>query len=303
MKGSLATTRRPRLPLGRRVSDPPPMVLMERDKAIVLDVHEYGLLSTPQIEKLHFQPDKGQAHMTKTSRCRHRLKLLFQHRFLDRIFIPVGPHEGSRPIVYCLDKRGADLVAQELGIDRAQVHWRPKRSRVSSLFLEHTLRVNNVRIAVELAARKQGLELLQWMGEGQLKAMKERVPDPRKAGRSLPVVPDGYFTLKVGERKACFFLEVDRATMTNRRFGDKMRAYEIYVHTGRYFERYQTRSLRVLVVTTTHQRLANLKSTTEEATTLPIFWFTTIDQVQPETILTSEIWKAVGKQEPHKLLV
>ena len=66
-----------------------------------------------------------------------------------------------------------------------------------------------------------------------------------------------------------------------------MRAYEIYVRTGRYFERYGTRSLRVLVVTTTHQRLANLQSTTEEVTNLPIFWFTTIDQVQPETMLTS----------------
>lgn len=302
MKGSSATTRRPRLPLGRRVADPPPMVLTERDKAIVLDVHEYGLLSCPQIERLHFQPEKGQAHMTKTSRCRHRLKLLYHHEFLNRIFIPVGPHEGSRPIVYCLDKRGADLVAQELGIDRAQVRWRPKRSRVSSLFLEHTLQVNDVRIAVQLAAREQGLELLQWVGEGQLKAMKERVPDPRRAGRSLPVVPDGYFTLKIGDRKACFFLEVDRATMTNRRFGDKMRAYEIYVRTGRYFERYGTRSLRVLVVTTTHQRLANLKSTTEEATTMSIFWFTTIDQVEPEIILTSDIWQVVGKREMQQLL-
>ena len=173
---------------------------------------------------------------------------------------------------------------------------------MSSLFLEHTLQVNDVRIAVQLATRKQGLELLAWISEGQLKATKERVPDPRRSGRYLPVVPDGYFTLKTGGRKACFFLEIDRATMTNRRFGDKMRAYEIYVRTGRYFERYGTRSLRVLVVTTTHQRLANLESTTEEAATLPIFWFTTIDQVHPETILTSEIWQVVRKEGMYRLL-
>ena len=112
MKGSSAIMRKPRLSPGRRVANPPRMVLTDRDKAVVLDVHEYRLLSCPQIEKLHFQPDKGQTHMTKTSRCRHRLKLLYHHRYLDRIFIPVGPHEGSRPIVYCLDKRGADLVVR-----------------------------------------------------------------------------------------------------------------------------------------------------------------------------------------------
>ena len=62
-------------------------------------------------------------------------------------------------------------MAQESGIDRAQVHWRPKRSRVSSLFLEHTLQVNDVRIAVQLATTKHGLDLVQWIGEGELKAM------------------------------------------------------------------------------------------------------------------------------------
>ena len=86
--------------------------------------------------------------------AQYRLVRLYQHRYLNRLFTAVPFGRGQT--VYCLDHRGADLVAAELGVDRAAITWKRKDNRVGWQFLEHTLAVNDVRIAFELASRKLG---------------------------------------------------------------------------------------------------------------------------------------------------
>ena len=81
----------------------------------------------------------------------------------------------------------------------------------------------------------------------------------------VAVIADGYFVLRWRDRKAHFFLEADRATIANKRWMRKVRAYMAYYRSGQYQARYQTRSLRVLTVTTSQKRLANLKAATEQA--------------------------------------
>ena len=149
-----------RLPRFERVKDPPSMVLTERDRGIVLAVHEHRFLTRPQIEALLFQPEGGQDHPTKTSICRKRLKLLYQHGYLDRLRYPVAVIGEGKPIIYCLDCRGADLVAETSGVDRGRVRVRAKE--VKPLFLGHYLAVNDFRLAVALAASRNGVTLLEW---------------------------------------------------------------------------------------------------------------------------------------------
>jgi hypothetical protein len=54
------------------------------------------------------------------------------------------------------------------------------------------------------------------------------------------------------------------------------------------------------VITKTQERLFNLKKTVE-AVTDKIFWFTTFEQVAPNTVF-DPIWQRAGKQEYFPLI-
>src|SRR5512142_1956124 len=118
------TTKKPsRLPRFQRVSNPPRMVLMERDVQILHQVHQCRLMTRAQIERLLFPPDHGQDHPTKTSRVRRRLKLLYQNGYLERIAAPVDPRMWALRPVYRLSAAGARLVADELKVSPAEIEY------------------------------------------------------------------------------------------------------------------------------------------------------------------------------------
>ena len=266
------------------------MRLTERDVKVILGVYRYRVLRREQIQELLF-PSKNTAN--------ERLKRLYQHGFLERRWLPVEYGKGTSQAMYLLGERGADVVAQRQGIDRGKVDWRESYNRVGALFLEHLLLVNQVRIAFSMAAEKRGFSVDKWISEEELKATRDFVQISTVGGshRRVAVIPDGYFILNFGDRRAHFFLEVDRATEANKRWAQKVQAYLVYTRSGRYSERYGTRSLRVLTVTTGEKRLANLKRATEEVDGGQMFWFTTFAGAQADKILGTAIWQVAGLQE------
>jgi len=165
--------------------------------------------------------------------------------------------------------------------------------------------VNEVRIAFTLAARRGGYSIEKWVGEEKLKASRDYVyvSAPGQARRRVAIIPDGYFVLNLRDKRAHFFLEVDRATQPHRRWMQRVRAYMSYVQSGRYSERFGTRSLRVLTVTTGPRRLTNLKRTTEEAGGGRMFWFTALAQAQVRAILALPIWQVAMQSDAQPLLV
>lgn len=292
--------KKPRCPRFGRVQPPPRMVLTDRDRKILHAVHRYRLLLREQVEQLLFQPENGQDHFTKTSRVRLRLKLLYQNRYLERVPLPGAPGTWVWQPVYRLAAKGAQLVAEELGVKVSDLlYWGKgddkdhRLTRVTPLFLNHALEINAVRISVILAAEQNGYRVEKWLDDGQLKRreLKDYVSVREQGGsRSVPILPDAYFVLNLGDRRAHFFLEHDRATMSNARWATRVTAYLTYVRSGKYRERYQTRSLRILTVTTSEQRMINLKETTQKAGGEDMFWFTTFDQVTPASVLFGPIW-------------
>ena len=271
------------------------MQLTERDIRTVLAVGEHRALRRDQIQRLLY-PSKNRANA--------RLKQLYQHGFLARHWPPVRYGEGMGQPVYLLDRRGAQLVAQEREMDPSAVGWSRGDNRVGPGFLEHTLLVNDVRIALTLAARRAGCRWERWVGEGELAASPDRVWIEGVGGRrrQVAVIPDGYGVLHLGDRRAHFFLEADRGTLSNRRWGQRAQAYLAYVHSGQYGQRYGTHSLRVLTVTTGERRLANLKRTTERAGGGPLFWFTTGEEAGAEAILCDPIWQVAGQGARQRLI-
>jgi hypothetical protein len=209
--------------------------------------------------------------------------------------------------VYALDEAGADLVAIHLGVDRAQVGWKPKHNQLGLQFLDHGLAINDVRLVIQQLVDQAMLVLVEWLDEFTLKSAewREKVPQTRTKARVVRKYPDGYFTLQLPHNKqpAHFFLEIDQATMTNARWQEKVRAYSTFRQSGQSQKYYGTRNFRVLTVTTSERRLTNLKRATEQAKGDHFFWFTTQEQVtiwEPETILEA-VWWVATKEEREGL--
>lgn len=292
MKNDLAATlAKPRLPVHRRVSDPPPMQLTQRDRQVIQTVYEYRFLRRDQIQALFF---------SSQNTANRRLQYLFHHGFLKRYLPPVQLGEGRPQAIYSLDERGADQVAIEEGIDRAEVRWRKKDNQAQFFFLDHTLRINDFRIAITMAAKKLGHQVTKWCDEREIKLLGERVPILQKRKGYLPVAPDAFFIYDFGHRQAGFFLEVDMGTMTNKRFKDKVRAYIAYKTEGYYKEKFGTSSLRVLTIVPSYRRLKNLKRATEQAKGRNLFWFTTFTDLSSEKIL-EPVWSVAGQEGTSSL--
>jgi hypothetical protein len=89
------------------------------------------------------------------SQTRLRLTKLYHNGYLDRVYRPTV--KGSGEAIYCLDKKGADIIAAELDIDRGQIFWQGRKKTLSQNSLEHALRVNDFRVAMSVACdRRKG---------------------------------------------------------------------------------------------------------------------------------------------------
>lgn len=280
---------RKRLPRQRRVpiEERPPMALTDRDREVVKGVNDHRVLLTEQIQALYF----GSRSTTQS-----RLARLYQHEYLERHFPTIyGDAPASTQAIYTIGKRGAQLLVDTYGYDRSDLRL-PKRSSFSWIFLEHVLKVNDVRVAIALAARLNGWQLAEWRDETFFRAKPDYVnlTDKRGTKRKLPVLPDGYFMLVTPHGKARFFLEVDRGTEALSKFTPQVAVYEAFVGSGQYQERFQAKSLRILVVTTSQKRLDSLMRATADMAGDRKYCFTTFDRLTKETALTAAIWRRVG---------
>jgi hypothetical protein len=288
-------THRKRLPRHRRVTNPPRMRLTARDMAVILAVRDYRVLRRDQIQRLLF-PSQNTTN--------YRLQRLFQHGFLERRWRPIEYGQNPGQAIYLLGKKGADLLAKSVDVASEIVMRRGVSHTVHSPFLQHTLSVNEVHIAFALGVQRAGYGIDKWIREDELKAVGDYVFSSSTSGipRQVAIIPDAYFALHLGGRRAHFLLEVDRATETNGRWKRRVQAYLAYIASGQYSRRFGTTSLRILIITTSLERLTNLQRATVEVGGGSLFWFTTMELVQPETVLSEPIWQVAGQEGMIKLI-
>lgn len=269
-------------------------------------VYEYRILTTPQIEALLFAP-------SIRSQCRLRLKLLFHHGYLYRDEQPQRQSDGSKSFVYWLDERGAEKVAELNDYEVEDLDWRLGEYNVGDQFQDHSLLINDVRIALTIAAKEHQVGISEWRDERDLKRRQRDttviLTGPQGGTQRAAVVADGYFILEAPGRRYHQFLEVDRRTVTGnatpgtrRDWARKVAAYIEYYRSGKYHAQYHTQSLRILTVTTGERRLANLKKITEAVGGKARFWFTTIAQATAANILTEPIWQKASCEGYFSLL-
>ncbi len=292
-----AGVKRTRLPRHRRVAEAarPPMRLTDRDREVICAVHACRLLRGDQIAALFFG---------SRSTAQARLSRLFQHEYLERHFLStVSGGPASSPALYTLGKRGVEVLVTDMGLERSDIHV-PPRGALGWRQVEHLLAVNDVRVAITRAAKAQGWDLEEWRDAAAFRADPDYtvVADKKGKKQRKPVLPDGYFCLDTPRGKARCFLEVDRGTEALARFRPQVRVYQAYTASGGYQARFQAKSLRVLVVTTTARRLASLQAAVRAEGGDRKYWFTTFDRVTAESVLTGNIWQTLESDRPQPLV-
>jgi hypothetical protein len=280
------------LPRYGRVGNPPPMRLTERDRQILEAIHGYdGLLSFPQIQRLFFT-GKSQAEL--------RLKLLYQHHYVNR------PNFNERKrlpdMVYWLDRRGAEVLASLNGVPLQEYSWR-KEPRWFQV--EHDLAITDFRLDLEDACDDdQEVMLETWIPESEFWAYPDKVSYSYNGSQMKHNIrSDGFFILSTSEHRYRYLLEIDRSTEDNPRFSrEKILPGLAYLKSKAYEERFGHRSGRWLVVTTGERRLRNMLQQARRADTKGLFYFTTYDKLNPSTLLNTPIWLRADRDAAVPLL-
>lgn len=244
-----------------------PIVLTDRDKAILTAIYIHGFLTTDLIE-LAFFPESSGGRSSSCSRAYERLQQLWRWGFAERVELPVARSLGGRrPYLYALGRRGEPVVAQQLGQSVTRIQRR-RLDRLSSVFVDHDLRIAAFWANLAALLRSASAKLGRWLPERELRARKVRVQGPQ-TGWSLPVLPDAVFEVRYpdGFVQGCL-LEVDMGTLTQKQFGRKVRAFELYLTQG-LAARHWEYDFEVLVLTHSRARLQQL-------------WRATRDEVPPE---------------------
>lgn len=263
------------------------MRLTERDKRILEAIHAYdGMLSFSQIQRKFFT-GKSQAEL--------RLRLLYHTGYVER------PNEAQRrqmpEMIYWLGKKGAEVVASLSSTTLEGFGWR-KEPRWSQV--EHDLAVNDFRLNLEEACKNHPkIRLETWIPESDFWAFPDKVDYPY-GDRTLHryVIPDGFFMLVIGVHRIRYLLEIDRSTEDNPRFlREKILPGLAYIHTKEYEQRFGHRTGRWLVVTTSERRMKNMFEQAKRAETNGLFYFTTFDQVNIDSILFTPIWHRADRKE------
>ena len=268
-------TRRPHF----RRHDPPPIRLTEDDIMMLRHLAKHRFLRATDLARLLARPSK---------KIGERLAALYHNAYVDRprrqleYFMP-----GARaPYVYALGNAGARILAELDATQAAKVDWTDKNRDATRPFIQHTLLVANVMIALELATRDHAtIQLIEphlILARSPLDT--QRLANPWKWQARVPwidkqidvsLVPDWVFGLDFTDqrKRSYFFLEADRGTMSIKRDNlnqsSMQKKFLAYLHGHRvkhHTERYGIQNFRVLTVTTSEDRAANMIANVKDIT-------------------------------------
>ena len=289
--------------------------ITERDLHLFHTLSAACYLTTKQIQSLFWPASNavgGKQGLLKS--CQERMRRLTAHGYTRRILPFIRRGDARQPYIYSLDKRGAERLSGESGIELNHIHWRAKNAEDNPSYLRHFLTTNDIRIAVSLACERNGATPGDWFSDKELKSggMKDYVTltGPSGVKQRAAVVPDACFTLSWGNKSATFFLELDLGTVTirpslweRRGWTRKINAYRAYLGSDACQKRYGVQDAQVLTITTTDSRREHLQEATQKAGAGMAFWFTTLAHAtDPDKLLTTPIWHRIGATEQFSLL-
>jgi hypothetical protein len=182
--------------------------LSPRDRTILLSLNQHHYLNARQVEQFFFYRHASSASGGRS--CRRVLKRLYIQKLVVRVTNRQvgGWMAGSSSYVYSLSRLGQTLIADS----HQPVRFIPPSYR-SPLFLEHSLAIAKVHLALREAHRLGKLELI----EVQTEPSNWRRFTGNFGNQEI-LKPDVYAITAPREHSRyedMWFLEIDRATMSS----------------------------------------------------------------------------------------
>jgi len=255
----------------------PRVHIQDRDLEIIKEVVKDSFLTTRQIQSLFFN---------SYSAVQRRLQKLWNKGYLKREYAPV--QFGSSEALYCPTKKGIDLLIQRSVIEPDEIKWKSKYNRVKPEKKQHEIDVNEFKVALTVATRKNNYAELLFCEKGSSywDYVKDPEPYPKDKREYIPIRPDRFIGLKIKGLSNYFFLEVDRGTMRLKEVARKLRGYREYYFSGGFFRKYgeagyrkEDYSYRVLITAPTEERRNNLVEKAIEQRSLEMCWFGLFNEV------------------------
>ena len=299
--------RRPRF---TRATELPLMQITDRDAEMVRHVAVHRFLRSTQISKLLDAPHK---------KVIERLSLLYHANYLDRPRAQLEYHVrggGSEAMVYALGSEGARLLAERNGFNLTYSDWTRKNRDTGREFILHSLAVADIAVALTTECRTHNgikihhpAQLLAALPEHTRQeqrpwSLRVRVQN-NGTTRDIGVFPDYVFALYLPDgRRRPFFVECDRGTMPVMRANldqtsmlRKFLAYEAVRQQGLHTSRYGWQNFRVLITTTSAERIDTMRSVIASTPALkssPLFLFASHSSVVEADILVHPWVDAIG---------
>lgn len=246
--------------------------LTERDHDLLDALGDYRFLSVPQASALFFPSAQSASR---------RLRELVAARLAVPVFVPVRPYSRESQTVYALGAKGARLLTpRHNGLRPRHLTAREQRS---GLFLDHTLRRNDVRIALDLLqiARKD-FTLHAWQQNPDSVRASALVRVGSRSEFRVAVVPDGVALVGMAGEHQVLAVEIDMGTVPLQRMWRRYRAYWKWWRVGGARARYGPVPYRVLTLAPDARRLEALRKVAIRAPErgaqgTKLFWFGSLD--------------------------
>jgi len=224
-----------------------------------------------------------------TKKFLERLAALYHNGYLDRPRAQLDYYAtaGSAPIVYALGNKGAAILAEFDGTERAKVDWTDKNRTAGRLFIEHTLLTADLMVSAEIAARRSGNVML--IEPGDILAAAPKTTRCAANPWALParitysgitqdirLIPDKVFGFDYTDarKRSYFFVEADRGTMPIIRSNPRQTSFHQkilgYLAGSRpvntHGQHFGIGNFRVLTITTSSERIASMIDALKQAT-------------------------------------
>jgi|SRR5579871_1011507 len=284
------------------------------DLRILCLINQLDVLLARQVQGFLYgekQLPKVRLRLKKLSDTGYLYRLAYTYRRAAETYKPGG----SSPALYTLSGKGWSYLRSLGYAVPRRLNATEKRAR-KQLPLEHTVALNDlILLLTKLARTYPQIQIARLEHESSLKRNPVAVTFE---GRRQLVIPDAWIDLRyphpeqAGSReRACFCIEVDRGTMHENSFKEKIRLSVPWSYHP-YTERFGTELCQILWVTTASaQRRDELlrwcaeelqKRSSDHERGLFLFAFLDVERATEETLAFTPIWYEPFAETPKPLL-
>lgn len=206
------------------------------------------------------------------------------------------PYTGEM-LLYVTD-RGAGLLREHLDYPDEAI-TRPLKIIRNPNSAQTLHSVNAFRTRVLRAHRDSDkFHLLEWMDENRFRSQPDYVTVRNKR---KPLYPDGLMHLELPDFYSYCYVEIDSGTERLDDVKRQLEVYDAYTDAGLHQKRFQSDGFRVLIISTTQRRLQGIIDKAHEVGIWSHFWFTTLDEIEPETFFTAPIWRRFKSEQETRM--